>query len=349
MSDFRSPADQPSLDAIARSDRFLDALATRKPVGVADPDEEVLAALLEEWRDDLRWPPASALVSEQEAVAALQRGLAARQRTRRALAMVGSVAAAALALGGFGAMVGAARPGDALYGVHTMLFGEPSSVHDDEVELAAKSELAKVQQMIAQGQWEQAQGKLAAVSNTVQTVNDSNRKQGLIDEVNQLNAKVASRDPNATPPPSSPPTSVPASSAASTATSAGSPTPESSPPDATSSTTTSAAIEATTSATTTTTVTTTATTNSPAATVTSPSTTPSSSPTPQTAWGSSSTSSAPAQTPSQVVSVTPTTTAASPSTSPGASKTSDSATQTTSGTPTTGPTPSAQHSPAGAG
>ncbi|EUA07319.1 hypothetical protein I553_0540 [Mycobacterium xenopi 4042] len=303
MSDFRSPAEQPSLDAIARSDRFLDALATRERVDVADHDDEVLAALLEEWRDDLRWPPASALVSEHEAVAALQHGLAARQRTRRALAMVGSMAAAVLALGGFGALVGTAHPGDALYGVHTMLFGEPPSVHDDEVELAAKSELAKVQQMIAQGQWEQAQGKLAAVSDSVQTVNDSNRKQGLIDEVNQLNAKVASRDPNATLPSSSPATSAPVSSVGPTSTSGGSPTAET-----TSGTTTSASTEATTSVTTTT-----VTTTSPAATSTPSSTTPSS---PQAAWASTSTSSVPAQSPSQAVSVTPTTTAASPSTSP---------------------------------
>ncbi|BCO37478.1 hypothetical protein BMW24_000135 [Mycobacterium heckeshornense] len=334
MSDFRSAADQPSLDAIARSDGFLDALATRERVDVADHDDEVLAELLEQWRDDLRWPPASALVSEQEAVAALQHGLAARQRARRALALVGSVAAAVLALGGFGALVGTAHPGDALYGVHTMLFGEPPSVHDDEVELAAKSELAKVQQMIAQGQWDQAQGKLAAVSDTVQSVNDSTRKQGLLDEVNQLNAKVASRDPNATVPPGSPAGPAPVSSVGSASTSGGSTTAESALPETTSGSATSASTEATTSTTIS---------SSPAA----PSTP--SSPAPQAAWASTSTSSAPVQSPSQAVGVTPTTTAAIPATSPSLSKAGDTAAQTTPGPPVSSAALSTPRSPVGTG
>jgi hypothetical protein len=206
MADFsRTPADQPALEELARVDRFVDALAAREAVEFADPGDDVLAALLEEWRDELRWPPASALVSPDEAVAALNSGLAAARDRRRMLASIGSVAAAVLAFGGFGAMVGDARPGDPLYGIHTMLFGEPPSVHDEQIELSAKTELAKVQQMIAQGQWDQAQDRLAAVNDTVQTVNDTTRKQNLIDQVNQLNAKVATRDPNATVTPSSVP------------------------------------------------------------------------------------------------------------------------------------------------
>jgi hypothetical protein len=195
---------QPDLAAVARTDRLIDALAARRPVeftDFAEPGDDALAALLADWRDDLRWPPASALVSDREAVAALARGLADRPSGRRRLALAGSMAAAVLTLGGFGAMVGGAQPGDALYGVHTMLFGEPQSVHDDRVELSAKTELEQVQQMISQGQWQQAQDKLAAVSTSVQSVNDNTRKQTLIDQVNQLNAKVSTRDPNATAPP----------------------------------------------------------------------------------------------------------------------------------------------------
>lgn len=206
MADFgRTPADEPALEELARVDRFVDALAAREPVEFADPGDDVLAALLEEWRDELRWPPASALVSPDEAVAALSSGLAAARDRRRVLAAIGSVAAAVLAFGGFGAMVGDARPGDPLYGIHTMLFGEPPSVHDEQIELSAKTELAKVQQMIAQGEWDQAQDRLAAVNGTVQTVNDTTRKQNLIDQVNQLNAKVATHDPNATVAPGSVP------------------------------------------------------------------------------------------------------------------------------------------------
>jgi hypothetical protein len=345
MPDFegfgRSPGDQPSLEAIARTDRFLDALATRESVDVVDPDDEVLAALLEEWRDDLRWPPASALVSEQEAAAALQVGLAARQRTRRALAMVGSAAAAVLALGGFGAMVGTAHPGDALYGVHAMLFGEPSSAHDDAVELAAKTELAEVQQMIAQGQWDQAQNKLAAVSSTVQSVNDSNRKQGLIDQVNQLNAKVATRDPNATLTPSS---SGSVSPSASATMSGASSTTESAPPEATSSTSPSA-----TGATTTVTTTGPASASTPSSSpvASSPPSTVSS-PSQQTAAGTTSTNSAPTQSPSQVVSVTPTTPSAAPPASSSVTKAGETAAQTTPATsPALSPNPQPAPAPGG--
>lgn len=213
---------QPDLAAVVRTDRLLDALATRTPVDLSDPGDDALAALLADWRDDLRWPPASALVSDREALAALQQGLAERPPSRRRLALAGSVAAAVLTLGGFGAMVGGAQPGDALFGVHTMLFGEPQSVHDDRVELAAKTEIEQVQQMINQGQWTQAQDKLASLSTSVQSVNDSTRKQNLIDQVNQLNAKVSTHDPNATAAPSSSsnPVVAPATSATTTSLSA---------------------------------------------------------------------------------------------------------------------------------
>jgi hypothetical protein len=61
--------------------------------------------------------------------------------------------------------------------------------------------------MIMHGQWDEAQDKLAAVNAHVQTVKDSIRKQDLIDQVNLLTAKVATRDPNATKSPDSRPNS----------------------------------------------------------------------------------------------------------------------------------------------
>jgi hypothetical protein len=194
--------DQPALDELARTDLLLDALAERQPVDIDDPNEDALAALLEDWRDDLRWPPASALVSPEEAVEALRTGLADRQHSRRGLAAIGSVAASLLLLSGFGAMVVEARPGDALYGMHAMFFDQPR-VSDDQIELSAKAELAKVQQMINQGQWDQAHSQLAEVSSAVQSMNDGASRNDLIDEVNLLNTRVESRDPNATLPPPS--------------------------------------------------------------------------------------------------------------------------------------------------
>ena len=79
-----------SLDDFARTDLLLDALAQRRPVDVDDPDGDVLTSLLEDWRDNLRWPPASALVTPEEAVNALRTGLSERRRGHRGLAVIGS-------------------------------------------------------------------------------------------------------------------------------------------------------------------------------------------------------------------------------------------------------------------
>jgi hypothetical protein len=208
--------DQPALDALARTDLLVDALAARRPVDLDDPDDpnsEALAVLLGDWRDDLRWPPASALVSPEEAVEALRTGLAERRRARRGAAAIGSVAATLLVVSGFGAMVVEARPGDTLYGLHAMFFDEPR-VTDDQITLSAKADLAKVQQMIDEGEWTQAQNQLAEVSSTVQSMNDGASRNDLIDEVNLLNTRVESRNPNATLPASA--TKPPKAPAAST-------------------------------------------------------------------------------------------------------------------------------------
>jgi hypothetical protein len=206
MSDlFVTPFDQPDLDAVARSERFVDALAKREPVDFVDVGDDgdtgdrALAGLLEDWRDELRFQGPRAVCPEQDAVAVLNRGLAGRRRARRRTALVSVLAAAVLGVAGFG-----------------MLVGEPAAVRDDQIAVSADTDLDQVQQMIALGQWDQAQDKLAAVGAHVQTVKDSGRKQGLIDKVNLLNAKVASRDRNATMPPNALPGTAPAVSATAT-------------------------------------------------------------------------------------------------------------------------------------
>ena len=198
-----------SLDEFARTDLLLDALAQRRAVDVDDPDGDVLTSLLEDWRDNLRWPPASALVTPEEAVNALRTGLSERRRGHRGLAVIGSVAAALIVLSGFGAMVVEARPGGTLYGLHAMFFDEPQ-VHGSQEMLAAKADLAKVQESIDRGQWEQAKNQLTEVSSLVQSINDPASKQDLTNELKLLNAKVDARDPNATLPAASPPAAPPA-------------------------------------------------------------------------------------------------------------------------------------------
>ena len=84
MSDFRSDSrsDEPSVDDVRRSDDFIDALASSRPVAPQDDNEATLAALLGVWRDDTRWPPATDLISESQAVSALNAGLG-EKRFRR--------------------------------------------------------------------------------------------------------------------------------------------------------------------------------------------------------------------------------------------------------------------------
>jgi hypothetical protein len=85
--------DRRGLDELSRTDLLLDALADRQRIDVDDPNDNALATLLGDWRDDLRWPPASALVSPEEAVGALRAGMIEQRRSRRGLATVASVAA----------------------------------------------------------------------------------------------------------------------------------------------------------------------------------------------------------------------------------------------------------------
>jgi hypothetical protein len=317
MSDFRGPdfRDEPSLDAIRGTDDLIDALATGRPVAPQDSAEAELAALLGGWRDEMRFPPATGLISETDAIAALNAGLAEKPsrfnrdsreirenreklsatptRSRRGLSVVGAAAAAVMCIGGFGAVVAGAGPGDALYGLRTMLFGAPAQVRDDQVALAARSEMNQVQELITRGDWAQAQDRLVAVSTQVATIEDGQQKQELLDQFNELSAKVVERDPEATVPPGitytvppsatelvpavAPPTTTPsAPSLTDSAT-----TSESTPPSTTAAATTTAAPTTTAAATTTAAPTTTVaptTTSAAQATSTAPTTTTSVSP-----------------------------------------------------------------------
>jgi anti-sigma-D factor RsdA-like protein len=219
----------PSLNEINRTDRFLDALASQQPVYSTDPSEAELAHLLAGWRDEIRTPPLMRPVTPRDAAVALTRAIDSRKRTRTSMALVGSVAAAVLCIGGFGAVVASSGPGDSLYGLHTALFGEQTRT--DQVTLASQ-QLAEVQQLIDTGQWQAAQDKLQAVTTTVATVNDVEQKQELVTQWQQLTVKVDAKDAAATLPPGAPPPQMPEPvvvAPGSTTT-----TPESSPPSETS-------------------------------------------------------------------------------------------------------------------
>ncbi|PRC42094.1 hypothetical protein C6A85_000000112265, partial [Mycobacterium sp. ITM-2017-0098] len=194
----------PSLNEINRSDQFLDALATQQPVYATDRGEAELAQLLAGWRDDIRETPMAHVATPRDAAAALDRVTSPAPRRRFSLAVVGSAAAAMLAIGGFGAVIAASGPGDAMYGLRTMLFGEQQQTRDDAVILAAQTEMQQVQQLIEQGDWQAAQTKLEAVTTTVATVGDLESKQELVTQWQELTVKVEAQDPAATLPPEAP-------------------------------------------------------------------------------------------------------------------------------------------------
>lgn len=204
-----------SLNEFARTDLLLDALAQRRPVSVEDPDDpdfQVLTTMFEDWRDNLRWPPASALVTPEEAVTALRTGLAERRRGRRGMTAAATVAAALIALSGFGAMVVEARPGTPLHGLHAMFFDQPR-VNEKQEMVAAKADLAKVQESIDRGEWDLARNQLIDVSSLVQSIDDPAARQDLMNQLKLLNAKVESRNPNATLPAPVGPSAVPKAAA----------------------------------------------------------------------------------------------------------------------------------------
>lgn len=331
MPDFgrwTSNGGDPSLNEINRSEKFIEALSLEHQVYATDREEAELAVLLAGWRDDARRTPMSGIATPREAVKALDKATA-QGRVRFPMALVGSMAAAVLCLGGFGAAVYGSGPGDALYGVRGLVFGSAPVTRDVGVELAS-SELKQVQQLIDDGQWEQAQQKLQTITTTVATVGDEQRKQQLVDQWQQLSVKVENRDPNATVPPDAPPVVLPEVTVTTT--------PSESTPGETS-----------TSIPTTTGPSTSPTETSPGSETSTPSTSPSTStsenPTsqPTTTQPSAPSSSTAAPTPSS--SAEPTTSAPAPATTaPSSPVTQSSATHTTSA-PTTSPAPAAEAPP----
>ena len=135
MPDFgrwTSNGGDPSLNEINRTDRFLDALASEQPVYSTDRGEAELAYLLAGWRDERarcrpRQPWRRSATPKQRCGEPSHRASAPGCRwpcsarwPRRCCASAASAA-----------VVAGAGPGDALYGLRTMLFGEQQATRDD--------------------------------------------------------------------------------------------------------------------------------------------------------------------------------------------------------------------------
>ncbi|SIJ08441.1 Conserved protein of uncharacterised function, alanine and proline rich protein [Mycobacteroides abscessus subsp. bolletii] len=186
------------LAALRRTNRMIDAIAADLPVATSDSDEYAVAMMLAAWREDVGREPMPAKPTLGQARNALRdRG----GRSRMLATTVGSAAAVTLLFGGFGAAVYQSHPGDALYGLRTSLFGAPPAVRTDPVVLSAQTELAQVEKLISQGDWEEAQQQLGVAAARVNEVGDAQQKAELASRVQQAEVRIDAKDPQATVPP----------------------------------------------------------------------------------------------------------------------------------------------------
>ncbi|WP_078314607.1 anti-sigma-D factor RsdA [Mycobacterium sp. D16Q16] len=186
------------LAALRRTNRMIDAIAADLPVATSDSDEYAVAMMLAAWREDVGREPMPAKPTLGQARNALRdRG----GRSRLLATTVGSAAAVTLLFGGFGAAVYQSHPGDALYGLRTSLFGAGPAVRTDPVVLSAQTELAQVEKLISQGDWEGAQQQLGVAAARVNEVGDAQQKAELASRVQQAEVRIDAKDPVATVPP----------------------------------------------------------------------------------------------------------------------------------------------------
>ncbi|MUM18138.1 hypothetical protein FZI91_03260 [Mycobacterium sp. CBMA271] len=188
------------LAALRRTNRMIDAIAADLPVATSDSDEYAVAMMLAAWREDVGRDPMPAKPTLGQARNALRGG---GGRSRLLATAVGSAAAVTLLFGGFGAAVYQSHPGDALYGLRSSLFGAGPTVRNDPVVLSAQTELAQVEKLISQGDWDGAQQQLGVAAARVNEVGDAQQKAELASRVQQAEVRIDAKNPEATVPPES--------------------------------------------------------------------------------------------------------------------------------------------------
>ncbi|HEY2202921.1 MAG TPA: hypothetical protein VGH99_00400 [Pseudonocardia sp.] len=160
MTEETAVLDPIELSAIGADDELLDMLAGRRPPGgpagmrsvALDPqhdlgvyDDQRMQATLAAWRADVLGEPLPELCSVDEASKLIIGG--ARPARRRLMPVAAAAAVLVIAGAGLAAGVGTAQPGDALWGVSTMVNGDAASgkaaAQLDTVLVAARTALAE--------------------------------------------------------------------------------------------------------------------------------------------------------------------------------------------------------------
>jgi hypothetical protein len=179
--------------AIHADDELLDALASGRPgrggayggrryeddLVAGFQDDQRLLELLDAWRGDLDSEPIPELVSVDEASEAIVAGHRGRPR-RRLMPVAAAAVVVVLGLSGVAFGAGAAKPGDALWGVAKAIDSDrATSVEAAERVTVA---LASVQQALAEGRVSEAQATLASVAPELSKVTDEETKAQLADK-----------------------------------------------------------------------------------------------------------------------------------------------------------------------
>ncbi|MDT7640216.1 MAG: hypothetical protein QOC83_4504, partial [Pseudonocardiales bacterium] len=119
--------------SIRADDELLDALAVGRSAGPGyshgfDPgfdsgyaDDQQVLAMLAGWRADVESEPFPELLSIDRASAAICDGQRAARPRRRLMPVAAAAAVAVMALSGVAVAAGGAQPGDALWGVSTVI------------------------------------------------------------------------------------------------------------------------------------------------------------------------------------------------------------------------------------
>lgn len=187
--------------AVRRDDALIDAISGDGPVQTGTAEEYQLAALLANWRAEILEEPMPAGPDLDVIVAAVNQEIGARQarigaqtsgRLRLVRPLLGAAAALALIIGGLTAFSYSAEPGDPLWRVKEVVFSEQAQT---TVVARADTDLVEAQQLINQGRPEEAKVVMERASVNAGQVNDSDKKDDLLDRWQALFVQLQEKAP----------------------------------------------------------------------------------------------------------------------------------------------------------
>ncbi|MFF0146728.1 anti-sigma-D factor RsdA-like protein [Amycolatopsis sulphurea] len=211
------------LTAIQADDALLDALGGTDPALADELGDLELNALLLSWRRDVDSEPLAELVDVGTAVATVKQASLAHRQTARSrrrrffVPVAAACAAAAIAFTGTGLAARDAQPGDTLWGLTKVLYGD----HARSVEAAAtaKLDLEKANLALADNRLADARRALADAQAALNQVTDAENRDQLLEQHRQLAAQLGVPAPPtggqlpstqaSAPPVKNPPTSQP--------------------------------------------------------------------------------------------------------------------------------------------